>query len=168
MSSPAAVGMSRTRFLIVHLLIAGVVGGSLYDIAMRTEHWPFSNYPMFSEIHRTNVLRWPRLYGVTRDGREVPLLSYRQLWPLDQSRLPVGLRAIYGESGSGARVREALRDVLRRYEERRVMGKHSGPELIGVRLYVVSWDVQPFARNLTAPSERRLLADVMLTPVTSR
>jgi hypothetical protein len=160
--------MSRSRFLIAHLLIAGVVGGSVYDIVMRTEHWPFSNYPMFSELYRTNVLRWPRLYGVTPDGREVPIVSYQQLWPLDQSRLPIGLRAIYSEPGSGARVREALLDVLRRYEERRVAGKHSGPELIGVRLYVVSWDVQPFARNLTAPMERRLVADAMLTQVASR
>jgi hypothetical protein len=29
------------------VLIAGVIGGSLYDIVTRQEHWPFSNYPMF-------------------------------------------------------------------------------------------------------------------------
>ena len=160
--------MSRTRFLIANVLIAGVIGGSLYDIVMRTEHWPFSNYPMFSELYRTNVLRWPRLYGVIPEGGEVPIVSYEQLWPLDQSRLPIGLRALYAEPGSGARVREALRDVLRRYEERRVAGKHSGPELIGVRLYVVSWVVQPFASNLTAPIERRLIADATLTQVALR
>ena len=168
MGSATAVGMSRVRFVIAHLLIAAVVGGSFYDIATRMEHWPYSNYPMFAEIHRTNILRWPRIYGVTRDGREVPIVSYPQLWPLDQSRLPIGLRAIVNEPGSSTRVREALRDVLRRYEARRVAGEHGGPSLVGVRLYLVSWQVEPFARNLSAPMDRRLLSGVMLDQAAAR
>ncbi|HZT77138.1 MAG TPA: hypothetical protein VFA27_10800 [Vicinamibacterales bacterium] len=154
--------MSRLRFVLAHALIATVVGGSLYDIAARMEHWPFSNYPMFAEIHRTDLLRWPRIYGVTRDGTELPIVSYRELWPLDQSRLPIGLRAIYNEPGSSARIHEALRDVLQRYEQRREAGEHSGPALVGLRLYLVTWEVEPFARNLAAPSRRQLLSSVML------
>jgi hypothetical protein len=153
--------MSRARLLIAHLAISVVIGGSLYDIAMRTEHWPFSNYPMFAEIHREALLRWPRLYGVTRDGREVPIVSYRELWPLDQSRLPIGLRAIYSAEGASVRLHAALEDVLRRYEARRA-GGHGGPPLTALRLYLVSWPVEPFARNLDRPAERRLLADVSL------
>ncbi len=160
--------MSRTRFVLAHVLIAILVGGSLYDIEARTEHWPFSNYPMFSEIHRSNTLRLPRIYGITRDGTETPIVSYRELWPLDQSRLPIGLRAIYNDTGSSGRIREALRDVLRRYEARRAEGEHAGPPLVGLRLYVVSWEVQPFARNLTAPVERELLSSVMLDQVAAR
>jgi len=154
--------MSRPRLLLAHLLIAGVVGGSLYDIVTRQEHWPFSNYPMFSDVHRSSVLRWPRLYGVTAEGDEVPLLSYRELWPLDQSRLPIGLRALYTEAGADQRVRTALRDVLRRYESRRPSGAHSGRPLVAVRLYLVSWPIEPFAANLNRPNDRRLLADATL------
>jgi hypothetical protein len=154
--------MSRTRLILAHAIIAVVVGGSLYDVVTRQEHWPFSNYPMFSTVHRTSVLRWPRLYGVTADGTEVPIVSYRELWPLDQSRLPLGLRAIYNVEGSEERVRTALRDVLLRYEQRRPSGAHSGPPLVAIRLYLVSWQVEPFARNLDSPTERRLLADATL------
>jgi hypothetical protein len=117
---------------------------------------------MFSDVHRESILRWPRLYGLTPDGREVPVVSYRQLWPLDQSRLPIGLRAIYKDQGAGARLSAALQDVLRRYEARRSGGGHDGPPLVALRLYVVSWPIEPFAANLDRPSERTLLAHTTL------
>jgi hypothetical protein len=150
--------MSRSRLIFVHMLIVGVIGGSLYDIATRQEHWPFSDYPMFSTIHREAVLRWPRLYGVRPDGREVPVTRYAELWPLDQSRLPLGLRAIYNDEGASPRIHEALLDVLQRYEARREAGDHEGGPLIAIRLYLVSWPLEPFAANLDEPSERQLLA----------
>jgi hypothetical protein len=155
-------GMSRIRVIIAHVVIAGVIGGSFYDIVTRQEHWPFSNYPMFSSVHRSWVLRWPRLYGVTAEGTEVPLLSHRELWPLDQSRLPLGLRAMSSEPDADERVRSALLDVLRRYEGRRTSEEHSGRPLVAIRLYLVSWQLEPFARNLDSPTERRLLADATL------
>jgi hypothetical protein len=80
-------GLSIGRLIAAHVLILGIVGSSVYDIATEQEHFPFSNYPMFSTVHRTPTLRWYRLFGVTTDGREVALLKYSQLWPLDQSRL---------------------------------------------------------------------------------
>jgi hypothetical protein len=152
--------MTRGRLIFIHLLIGGVVGGSLYDMATRQEHWPYSNYPMFSTIHREAVLRWPRIYGVRPDGREVPVTKYVELWPLDQSRLPIGLRAIYSDEGASRRIHEALLDVLQRYEARRHAGDHEGGPLTAMRLYMVSWPLEPFAANLDQPSERQLLAQV--------
>jgi hypothetical protein len=151
--------MSRARLVFIHLLIIGVTGGSLYDIVTRQEHWPFSNYPMFSTIHREAVLRWPRIYGVRPDGREEPVTRYADLWPLDQSRLPLGLRAIYDEEGASQRVRDALADVLQRYEARRQTGEHEGGPFVAMRLYMVSWPLEPFAANLDQPSKRQLLAE---------
>jgi hypothetical protein len=151
--------MTRARLIFIHALITGVIGGSLYDIVTRQEHWPFSNYPMFSTIHREAVLRWPRLYGVRPDGREVPVTKYVELWPLDQSRLPIGLRAIYREEGASPRIHEALVDVLQRYEARRRGGEHDGGPFTAMRLYLVSWPLQPFAGNLDQPSQRQLLAE---------
>jgi hypothetical protein len=150
--------MSRSRLIFIHVLIAGVIGGSLYDIITRQEHWPFSNYPMFSTIHREAVLRWPRIYGVRPDGREVPVTRYAELWPLDQSRLPIGLRAIYQEEGASQRIHDALLDVLQRYEARRQDGDHAEGPFVAMRLYMVSWPLEPFAANLDEPSERQLLA----------
>jgi hypothetical protein len=158
--------MSTRRLLIAHSLILFVIAASLYDIGTRQEHWPFSNYPMFSTVHRQPVLTWLRLFGVTSDNREIPLLSYNELWPLDQSRLPLGLRRIADEPGSGPRLQGAITDVMRRYNARRAQGEIKGPELRAIRLYKMGWDLEPFAANLNHPSTRELLAEAEAGPVT--
>jgi hypothetical protein len=159
--------MTRTRQVFAHALILGVIAGSAYDIATRQEHWPFSDYPMFSAIHRGTVLEWPRLFGVTADGSEVALVSHEYLWPLDQSRLPIGLRHIYATERNLERVHAALEDCLERYERRRIAGQHDGPALRGIRLYVVAWDVQPYARNIDQPRSRQLIGEASL-PIHAR
>ena len=152
--------MTPRRLILVHLLIAAVLGGSFYDIAKGEEHWPFSDYPMFSNVHRRHVLEnWYRVFGVTADGREVAILEYPELWPLDQSRLPLGIRRIAQEPGNEARVAAALADILRRYEERRLGGQHEGPPFEGLRLYSLSWDLEPDAANLDNPRSRVLVAE---------
>jgi hypothetical protein len=151
--------MSTTRLAIAHFLILFVIGGSLYDIGTRQEHWPFSNYPMFSTIHRRPTLTWLRLFGVTAENREVALLKYNELWPLDQSRLPLGLRRIADGPDARPRLQGALTDVMRRYNERRAKGEINGPELRAVRLYKVGWTLEPFAANLDQPESRELVAE---------
>ena len=153
--------MTRQRLLLTNLLIAGVIAGSLYDIVTRQEHWPFSDYPMFATVHRRPVLdNWYRIFGVTHDNREVAILEYSQLWPLDQSRLPLGLRRLQQEAGGDQRVRIALEDVLARYELRRARGLHDGPAVSALRLYRLSWDLEPYAANLDRPRTRQLIAEV--------
>jgi hypothetical protein len=152
--------MTRARLIVAHLLIFGVIAGHGYDIVTRQEHWPFSNYPMFSTVHRTRVLRWFRLYGVTDDNREVAIVKYAYLWPLDQSRLPLGLRRVYRREGNGARLREAVADALVRYEHRREAGLHDGPHLRSLRLYQVDWELEPYAANIDRPIDRELLVEV--------
>ena len=151
--------MSTRRLLLAHLLIVFVLAGSAYDIGTRQEHWPFSNYPMFSTIHREPVLTWLRLFGVTADGREIPLLSYNDLWPLDQSRLPLGLRRLADQPDGGQRLQAAITDVLLRYNTRRAHGEIEGPELQAIRLYKVGWTLEPFAANIDRPSSRVLMAE---------
>lgn len=159
--------MSIRRILLVHVLVFGVVAGSFYDILTRQEHWPFSNYPMFSTVHRQTVLTWLRLFGVTAEGREFPLLSYNDLWPLDQSRLPLGLRRIVAAPGGDERARLALTDVMLRYNARRENGDIEGPAIEAVRLYRMSWPLEPFARNLETPSSKVLIAESRVTAVTA-
>jgi hypothetical protein len=151
--------MSTRRLLVAHCIILFVIAGSLYDIGTRQEHWPFSNYPMFSTVHREPTLTWLRLFGVTAENREVALLRYNELWPLDQSRLPLGLRRFADQPDSGPRLQGALRDVLRRYNARRAKGEIKGPELRALRLYKVGWTLEPFAANLERPSTRQLVAE---------
>jgi hypothetical protein len=153
--------MTHRRSAVVHLLITGVLAGSLYDIIKSQEHWPFSDYPMFSTVHRTHVLdNWYRVFGITREGREVPILAYPELWPLDQSRLPLGIRRLAQEPGNDARVQAALADILRRYEERRIAGRHDGPAFEGLKLYRLGWDLEANGANLDRPRSRVLVAEV--------
>jgi hypothetical protein len=156
--------MSTRRLVIAHALIIFVIAGSVYDIGTRQEHWPFSNYPMFSTVHREPFLTWLRLFGVTTDNREIPLLSYNELWPLDQSRLPLGLRRFTGEPDNKPRLQGAIADVMNRYNARRAKGEINGPELRAVRLYKMGWTLEPFAANLNQPSTRELLAEADATP----
>ena len=151
--------MSTRRLLVAHFLILFVIAGSLYDIGTRQEHWPFSNYPMFSTVHREPSLTWLRLFGVTAENREVALLSYNELWPLDQSRLPLGVRRFADKPESAPRVQAALTDVLQRYNARRAKGEIQGPELRAVRLYKMGWRLEPFAANLDRPTTRQLVAE---------
>jgi hypothetical protein len=161
--------MSRKRALLIHILIAGVIAGSIYDIATRQEHWPFSDYPMFAVIPHQGVLENSyRLFGVTYDNREVAILKYSQLWPLDQSRLPIGLRRLDRAPGGRERVRLVVEDTLRRYERRRAQGQHKGPPLRALRLYSLNWDLEPYAANLDHPRSRELLAEVGLDQEASR
>lgn len=110
--------------------MGGVIVGSSYDIATRQDHWPFSDYLMFSGIHRRTVLEWPRLFGVTAVGSEIALVSH----DLDRSRLPIGLRHLHATEQDQQRVHAALEDCLERYERRRIAGEHDGPPLRGIRL----------------------------------
>jgi hypothetical protein len=151
--------MSTRRLLLAHSLIQFGIAGSMYDIGTRQEHWPFSNYPMFSSVHRQPTLTWLRLFGVTDENREVAILKYNELWPLDQSRLPLGLRRFVDQPDSGPRLQGALSDVLRRYNARREKGEIKGPELRALRLYKVGWTLEPFAANLDQPSTRELVAE---------
>lgn len=38
--------MSRTRVLLVHCVLLGLLLGSGFDMLVGREHWPFSHYPM--------------------------------------------------------------------------------------------------------------------------
>jgi hypothetical protein len=58
------------------------------------------------------------------------------------------------------RLRAALRWTLDRYETLRASGRHDGPALRGMRLYIVTWPIHPQAANRDAPLQRQLVAEV--------
>jgi hypothetical protein len=49
---------------------------------------------------------------------------------------------------------------LRRYEARRIAGEHGGPAIDGIRLYTLSWDLEPYAANIERPRSKTLVAEV--------
>jgi hypothetical protein len=152
--------MSFTRRTVVNIVLVALIAGSAYDIATDQEHWPFSQYPMFSGVWRSPTFTWLRLFGVTADGREFPLDNNRFIAPFDQSRLPKALRRILDGRDGEARVRTALADCLARYEELRRQKRHEGPQLAALRLYEVEWTIEPDAANVDRPDHRAFVAEV--------
>jgi hypothetical protein len=153
-------GISKPRLLIVYGLGVIIFGGTLSDILTDTEHWPFSSYPMYSsiDVSKTYSFSFLRLYGVLQRSPlvEMPLDDDIYLQPFDNSRLPLALEY----AGMENRLDEAVADCLARYETARNAGRHGGPQLVGMRLYRVTWTLEPSASNVDRPDYKELLTEV--------
>src|SRR3954471_10372619 len=119
--------MNSTRRTIVNTVLLALIAGSAYDVVMDQEHWPFSQYPMFSGLWRSPTFTWLRLFGVGADGREFPLDANRYIAPVDQSRLSKAVRRILDRRAGEAGVKQALADCLADYERLRLDKAHDGP-----------------------------------------
>ncbi len=133
---------------------AAVVVAHAVDIATQQEHWPVSNYPMYSGVAQPWAAR-SDLVGVLADGREVALDLRHHLHPLDPSRLNNWLGGVQATRGS-AGVRQAVGVLLARYDALRSRGDHHGPEVAGLRLYRRVWRLHPGMAADTAPARSTL------------
>jgi len=150
------------RMALVWTLMVVLIGGSLYDILTNREHWPLSPYPMFSTVDLQPAMESIRLFGVTQENvpREILLLDDDLIKPFDQRRLTTALEGTYNNPARRPLTETLLRDVLLRYEARRVNREHSGPPLQAVRAYQLTWALDSQARNVDSPDMKRLLAEV--------
>ena len=151
----------RMRRVAISILLLGFLAGSAYDIVADEEHWPFSQYPMFSGVWQSPTFSWLRLYGVSAaDGHEFALDANRYVSPFDQSRLPKVLRRMLERQDGLARIHQALGDLAARYETLRQHGVHEGPRIATLRLYEVEWTIDRHAANVEHPDYRRLIDEV--------
>jgi hypothetical protein len=166
----ADAGLPMHRLLCVYSLMALFIGGSLKDIARSTEHWPLSSYPMFSVVDPDPRVRLIRLFGVTQgpSRHEIELLDASEIHPFDQCRLSTALARTYNNRERRHLTDALLRDVLSRYEGRRISGEHHGPALDAVRAYEMTWTLDPDARNVDNPDQKLLLAEVFRSARTAR
>jgi len=154
-----AAGLGVRR-VFVNLVLVAFIAGSAYDTITDQEHWPFSQYPMFSGTWTSPTFTWLRLFGVTAEGQEFPLDANRFVSPFDQSRLPKALRQMLEKPDREAQVRTALPDLYARYEQLRRDERHDGPAIVALRLYELEWTIHPDAANVDAPDRRRLVSEV--------
>jgi hypothetical protein len=150
---------------VIYVAIATIIGASALAIVLDPplihEPWPFSAYRLYAQKMPNDYIRRHRLFGVTREepAREIPLVD-EYLEPFEHLRFTDALRQLQREKHP-ERLEEGLRDMLARYEARRRAGKHDGPALRGVRLYLLRWRlVNRLPRNRDVPDERRLLLEV--------
>ena len=85
---------------------------------------------------------------------QAPLADRTAYRPLALSQVEMTL-AHADERG----IAEALEDLLGRYETRRRAGGHQGPPLAGLRLYRMTWGIDPRAANRDRPLSRELLGE---------
>jgi hypothetical protein len=147
------------RWLVSAFLLV-LMGGSTYDIVRDQEHWPFSQYPMFSGIWRATSFSWYRLVGVSVDGREVTLDAKPYIRPFDPSRLHLAFTQMSTAGDATRRMTEAVENCLDRYERLRGNGVHDGPPLRAMRLYLFHWRLRDDASNVDRPDDRRLIVEV--------
>ena len=151
--------MPRWRLVTVYALGAVIVGGSVYDCVTDREHWPFSQYSMFSGIeNRADDYTLLRLYGVTQRD---PLMEFAldkndYIKPFDNSRMGAALLIALRQN----RLTPALEDCLKRYNALAASGIHHGPALQALRLYRLTWTSDPRVRNLDNPDRKDILAEV--------
>jgi hypothetical protein len=130
------------------------MGGSLYDIITKGDHWPFSSYPMFAKVQREYSAVTLGAFGVTEDRREIPLRDFSFIAPFDQCRLRIAFDHMKQQKEQ-ARLEVALQDCLMRYESRRLAGQHQGPRILEAKLYQLEWQLYS-PRN---HSKRKLIAE---------
>jgi hypothetical protein len=152
------IAMSRPRLVVVYALGAVILGGALSELVRDTEHWPFSPYPMYSELSPSKTLSVPRLYGVVQTSPliEIQLDNGLYIQPFDNSRLADALE----HARQKDKLQEAVADCLTRYEVLRRAGRHDGPPLVAMRLYEVTWTLDPSPSDLNQPDHKELLTEV--------
>jgi hypothetical protein len=153
---------SYGRRLLVGSLAAVITAGSAAEILLdppyAREHWPFSQYQMYSE-RSAPKLSMRRLFGVTAGtGREIPLVDKRYIFPFDHSRFWFSLDRLDKSPDRERLLTIALSDCLRRYEARRREGLHDGPPMSALRLYRLRWNAAPAGQDRIV--ERELLWEV--------
>jgi hypothetical protein len=154
----------RARRRLVSALAFGITAGSLAELALdppyKREHWPFSQYQMYSVMPGT-TLRPRRLFGIeAASGREIPLWSRELLRPFDHSRMWSSWDRLDASADRERLLPIALLDCLHRYEARRARGLHEGPRLSGVRLYRVSYELATTPGTPGRETGRELLWEV--------
>jgi GT2 family glycosyltransferase len=144
--------MPASRLALVHALIAVIVGGSAWDIVRDQEHWPYSQYPMFSTVERHWSHRTLRVFTVDGNGHEAPLLDTRLLQPFDQCRLSTALNDMKQNERA---LRTALADTYSRVRSHVVPRS----EVEALRLYELRWALARGTSTDTRPDARLLLAE---------
>jgi len=149
--------MPKARLVVAHATIAVLLVGACFDIVTGTEHWPFSPYAMFSEIKLSRTATKLALIGIAEDqGSEIPLAGAWAASPMGAARLADALQLILAGTRGQERTELIVKELLARYERRRLAGQHAGPRLALLRLYRLEWDLD-LPVLAARPADRRTL-----------
>ena len=133
--------LPKRRLAVVYGILGFLVGGTFLEVLTDERHWPFSKYPMYARLAQPTFRR-PLVYGVGPSGREFPLLSRAELYPLSAAQVRQTMRRLRKLPTAEQDVRRALRDMHERYEAGRRAGRHDGSPIVTMRVYDCFWDMR--------------------------
>jgi hypothetical protein len=148
--------MTTARRFVANALIAFVVSGSLACVVLDVEAWPFSNYPMYSDLSH-GEFGSVRMYGRTARG-EVGLSKYSHWFPLGALRVARAVKNIENTEGADVLQTSVMKHLWEHYEGGRLAGRHDGPGISALLAYELTWRIESGAANRDVPDSRRRIA----------
>lgn len=156
--------MRRWRVVMVLVVALVLLVVHAHDIVFGMEHWPSSNYPMYSRVESRRRLKLLALVGEVSDGK-----GTRLVWLKDERVIPeiserrlrnilLATRDLGPARERDARFQQLLSDYFNLYEARRILGRHSGPPLLRAHLFELTWKFREGSKPRERPDQRRLLA----------
>lgn len=155
--------LSRARMVAVHVLILGLLGGSLLSMAVFRDIWPFSPYKMFSYTGRfERGLTTHIFYGVPEEGDGSRIeLSLDVFRPLLANAVRNAVKRAEDAADPERARRATAVALLAFYESQRLRGDHTGPRLRELVIIENHWpSVDAFASGV--PDRHELLVSVRL------
>jgi hypothetical protein len=104
-----------------------------FDVAAGIEQWPFSQYRMYADSQSSRY-SWLELAGESGAGEIA--LPVRAFEPFNEGRLATALGRVPLDS-----LDSALADCRRIYDRNRAEGRYDGPPISGMKLYLVTWNL---------------------------
>lgn len=158
--------MSKSRKIFLWSVLGAIVFGHAFTFLIgRHDLWPFSSYTMYSKPAHIEYAEIYLPVGVLADGSEQEIELSRNwdyIRPLYRGLLNNSIQRFDVDDTSELRLKEAAKDILKRYEARRKKGLHDGPPLAAVRLYQYFWHYDRLEGDSDDPTERRLLIESRL------
>ncbi len=158
-------GVGKLRRRLINGLLITFLGIACFDIAIDREHWPFSNYTMYSRVSPATLF-WARVEGATAGG-EVDLPLDSSFPPFDQVRLVAALGRLAGSDHGHNRLHSALANLLSLYDRHRSAAPEV-PAVSRLRLYDVAWGLHPGLTGDEPPDRRVPLAEAGREQTTGR
>jgi hypothetical protein len=154
--------MTARQKLGASIVIWGIMLAAAIPFVAGADYWPFLYYHMYNRVYSLEKpIHRVELHGVPADpARGEFLLGPEHMHPFGASRLRNVLGAVmkrYRETPG--RIHNAAGALFDHYEARRAAGHHEGPELRAVKIYRMSWKLDPWARNVDRPFRRQLVME---------
>jgi hypothetical protein len=144
--APDSVMMSRRAIAVATCTMAVIFAVSTFDIVTAQEHWPFSNYPMYSRSGSESTYSTFVVVGVTEDGTEAKWTTS----PLHRAHLAKAFRS---------KRRDDVAECLIALAQQR--GQAAIADCVGIRVYRVQYS-EDVAAGRAVEIEREVVGEALI------